>query len=70
MTSRDFCFWLQGYFELASNQEEGFSDAQMGMIRQHLHLVFKHDIAPQSPSQMPRTGFTPTTASTLETFIC
>lgn len=44
MTTRDFCFWLQGYYELTkiSNLEK---DAQPfhEMVQQHLSLVFKHD---------------------------
>lgn len=56
MTSRDFCFWLQGYFEVA---EEGrtkdadgvtravtLSPEQVVMVRRHLALVFKHEIDP------------------------
>lgn len=56
MTSRDFCFWLQGFFELVmapGNAEPnltrllaGLSAAQVEMIRRHLALVFKHEIDP------------------------
>lgn len=43
MNSRDFCFWLQGFFELA-DPESGLSQDQKVAIKQHLELVFKHDI--------------------------
>lgn len=63
MTSRDFCFWLQGFFEIA---EEGrtpeptgpnstftpavsLNDKQVRMVRNHLALVFKHEIDPSMP---------------------
>jgi len=35
MTSRDFCFWLQGFFE-----------RQTKIVKAHLALVFKHEIDP------------------------
>lgn len=46
MNARDFCFWLQGFFELAPAQDEGLDEAQSKSIRAHLALVFKHEIAP------------------------
>lgn len=45
MTSRDFCYWLQGFFEL-TQVPEGLSVEQTKMIRAHLNLVFKHEIDP------------------------
>ena len=42
MNSRDFCFWLQGLFELG--HPETLSPIQVAKIKQHLNLVFKHDI--------------------------
>jgi len=44
MTSRDFCFWLQGYFEL--NGKEQISKEKANVISNHLNLVFKHEIDP------------------------
>ncbi len=44
MTSRDYCFWLQGFFEVAKPQE--LTPEQTTLIRQHLALVFKHEIDP------------------------
>ncbi len=47
MTSRDFCYWLQGYFELSKPQgREGLSPSQLEMIERHLAMVFKHEIDP------------------------
>lgn len=53
MTSRDFCFWLQGYFEIQGNRPTqepeslyGLNESQIEMIRRHLSMVFKHEIDP------------------------
>jgi len=44
MTSRDFCYWIQGYFEIADDNK--LSEQQVKMIKRHLALVFKHEIDP------------------------
>lgn len=47
MTSRDFCFWLQGFFELKevdSSEPIFLTSNQIKMIKEHLALVFQHDI--------------------------
>lgn len=44
MTSRDFCYWLQGYFEVS--QCETLDTTKVQMIKRHLALVFKHEIDP------------------------
>lgn len=48
MTSRDFCYWLQGYFELASTNvgQLSITSDQLKMIQKHLNLVFIHEIDP------------------------
>lgn len=59
MTSREFCYWLQGYFEIHGNrpvpQEPnslwGLNDSQVEMIRRHLAMVFKHEIDPSAGPQ-------------------
>jgi len=38
MKSQDFTYWLQGFFELS--EADTLSKAQVGMIKQHLALVF------------------------------
>lgn len=44
MQSRDFCFWLQGFFELSSDTDQ-FTGGQAALIRRHLDLVFAHETA-------------------------
>lgn len=54
MTARDFCYWLQGYFEISGQQPQppephgmnGLNSEQVKMIERHLALVFKHEIDP------------------------
>lgn len=48
MTSRDFCYWLQGFFELtcADAHVDDISPKRMAVIRNHLNMVFKHEIDP------------------------
>lgn len=48
MTSRDFCYWLQGYFEINSVTDDNLSSEQVQCIRKHLNLVFKHEIDPSA----------------------
>lgn len=45
MTSRDFVYWLQGYFELTEN-EVTMSEKQVELIKSHLAMVFIHEIDP------------------------
>ena len=44
MTSRDFAFWCQGFFELTDAKT--LTETQVQMIKNHLNLVFKHEIDP------------------------
>jgi hypothetical protein len=46
MTSRDFCFWLQGFFELDGGGGSGLTAGQTAAVKRHLALVFKHEIDP------------------------
>jgi hypothetical protein len=49
MTSRDFAFWLQGFFEITEAEHEGpvaLSAKQAQIIKAHLSLVFIHEIDP------------------------
>jgi len=54
VTSRDFCFWLQGFFELGGAGDlpatgpETLSPKQVAAIKAHLALVFKHEIDPSA----------------------
>jgi len=38
MEFEDFCYWLQGHFEM--NPSDVLSESQIKMIREHLSLVF------------------------------
>jgi hypothetical protein len=50
MTSRDFCYWLQGYFEIYEISQikkiPTFNEDEDKVIRNHLNMVFKHEIDP------------------------
>lgn len=47
MKSRDFCYWLQGFFELAgAGQDISMKPEQIMCIQKHLALVFEHEIDP------------------------
>ena len=44
MNSIDFCYWLQGYFELSDVK---MLDAKrVEILKNHLNLVFKHEMDP------------------------
>ena len=42
MQSRDFAFWLNGFFELGGGAD-GLTKEQVELIKTHLALVFEHD---------------------------
>lgn len=48
MNARDFCFWLQGLFELA--KPEALTVEQTELVKRHLGMVFVHDIDPSFPA--------------------
>jgi hypothetical protein len=47
MKSRDFCYWLQGLFELQN--PKALDEKQTDLIRAHLQMVFIHEIDPSFP---------------------
>lgn len=49
MTSRDFCFWLQGFFEMSGNINLDVD--QTTLVKKHLALVFQHEIDPSMGSK-------------------
>jgi len=56
ITSRDFVYWLQGYFEINDvNQNSeinvGLNYQQVEVIQRHLSLVFTHEIDPSYGSK-------------------
>jgi len=55
MLARDFCYWLQGYFELSNLEEVAplenkLTPDQVACIKRHLNMVFAHDIDPSMGS--------------------
>lgn len=44
MKSTEFCYWLQGFFELSDSKE--LTPKQVECIKNHLNLVFVHEIDP------------------------
>lgn len=47
MTSRDFCYWLQGFLELSCSKDTAIiTEPQVECMRKHLALVFVHEIDP------------------------
>lgn len=51
MKATEFCYWLQGYFEIyGASAEPGNSltGDQVEVIQRHLAMVFKHDIDPKA----------------------
>lgn len=52
MRATEFCYWLQGFFELSHEQTQVLNSEQVDTIRRHLALVFKHEIDPSyGPNQ-------------------
>lgn len=49
MTSRDFAYWLQGFFEIANPKT--LDEERVEMIKKHLNLVFIHEIDPSINNQ-------------------
>lgn len=48
MRSRDFCYWLQGFFEIYDHKNDALiTKEQAAQIKKHLALVFKHEIDPE-----------------------
>lgn len=45
MTSVNFTYWLQGFFEISGNNK--VTEEQIKVIKNHLNLVFKHEIDPK-----------------------
>jgi hypothetical protein len=58
MQSRDFCFWLQGFFELSEASDRITAD-QVSLIRRHLDLVFAHEprLLEHFWNEVTRAGF-------------
>ncbi len=46
MKTRDFCYWMQGFVEIHGAAP---TEAQWTIIKNHLNMVFVHDIDPSMP---------------------
>lgn len=44
MNSRDFVYWLQGFFEISESNT--LTSTQVDVIKNHLNMVFAHEIDP------------------------
>lgn len=49
MKAPEFCYWLQGMFELSGPTLQELNAEQLNIIKQHLAMVFIHDIDPSYP---------------------
>ena len=50
MKADQFCYWLQGYFELTESDGD-LSSEQVEIIQNHLNLVFVHDLDPKQVAE-------------------
>lgn len=50
MKAEQFCFWLQGHFEMNPNAIT-LDASQTNLLKRHLELVFAHDIDPKMGSK-------------------
>tara|TARA_R110002020_G_scaffold441478_2_gene652255 strand:+ start:1471 stop:1704 length:234 start_codon:yes stop_codon:yes gene_type:complete len=53
MNSIDFCYWLQGAFELSDS--DSITDKQVRTIKDKLNSVFLHEIDPLRESETTAT---------------
>lgn len=49
MKAVEFCYWLQGYFEIHGTSAPCLDTKQTETVRNHLAMVFIHDIDPSYP---------------------
>ncbi len=51
MTPQNFCYWLQGFFEITGTDVKTLNEKQINMIKSHLRLVFRDSIDPSMGNQ-------------------
>ena len=52
MKSVEFCYWLQGYFEIHGDRKDNaLNHEQVECVRAHLAMVFTHEIDPSYPRE-------------------
>lgn len=49
MTSVEFAYWLQGFFEISGTNLKVLDTDQIAIIKAHLNMVFIHEIDPKYP---------------------
>lgn len=55
MTERDFCYWLQGFFEITERKK--LTEKEVEQIKKHLTLVFKNVTSTEKVQNVFRDGF-------------
>jgi hypothetical protein len=52
MKSVEFCYWMQGMFELTDPKT--LNEKQVELIKAHLNMVFLHEIDPSYPPEQQK----------------
>ena len=52
MTSVEFCYWLQGFFEVG--EPHTLNAKQTDLIQRHLNMVFIHEIDASYPTEQQK----------------
>lgn len=52
MKAVEFCYWLQGLFEVGEPQT--LNAKQTDLIKRHLNMVFEHEIDPSYPAEQQK----------------
>lgn len=58
MTPENFCYWLQGFFEL--HDPSKLTEEQVGMIKEHLQLTFNKVTGPYTITSATSKGYSGT----------
>ena len=56
MKATEFCYWLQGLFEMA--EPVALTEKQTQLVKAHLAMVFKHEIDPSYGSPEVQAALT------------
>lgn len=68
MNANDFCYWLQGFFELTDVKT--VDEKQVEVIKEHLSLVFNKVTKSSITPPLGFTSLTPVDCSLTETKLC
>lgn len=50
MKASEFCYWLQGYFEIS--KDDAITKEKVDIIKNHLSMVFVHDLDPKQQKEL------------------